>query len=155
MKPTFAQIFLAAGAFLFLSQGAPAYAINTPQDVDLPIGAGESQAVLVTASIPATSSTASVNKVGMDSESTGTGNGTGAINTGLVDNATGGTTNDAATFSGGNVGIGTTSPATPLKPRINGPVKAAGTGSGACTASDLGAMRYNSTGQYVEICTGP
>jgi hypothetical protein len=57
-----------------------------------------------------TSSTASVNKVGMDVESTGTWNGTSAINTGLVINATGGTTNYAATFNGGNVGIGTTSP---------------------------------------------
>jgi fibronectin-binding autotransporter adhesin len=58
-----------------------------------------------------TSSTASVNKVGMDIESTGTWNGTTAVNTGLVVNATGGTTNYAATFNGGNVGIGTTSPA--------------------------------------------
>jgi fibronectin-binding autotransporter adhesin len=58
-----------------------------------------------------TSTTASVNKVGMDIESTGTWTGTSAINTGLVVNATGGTTNYAATFSGGNVGIGSTSPA--------------------------------------------
>lgn len=58
-----------------------------------------------------TSSTASVNKVGMDIESTGTWNGTSAVNTGLIVNATGGTTNYAATFSGGNVGIGTTRPA--------------------------------------------
>jgi hypothetical protein len=57
-----------------------------------------------------TSSTASVNKVGMDIESTGTWNGTNAVNTGLIVNATGGTTNYAATFSGGNVGIGTTNP---------------------------------------------
>jgi hypothetical protein len=58
-----------------------------------------------------TSSTASVNKVGMDIESTGAWNGTSAVNTGLVVNATGGTTNYAATFMGGNVGIGTTVPA--------------------------------------------
>jgi hypothetical protein len=58
-----------------------------------------------------TSSTASVNKIGMDIESTGTWNGTSAVNTGLVVNATGGTTNYAATFSGGNVGIGTMTPA--------------------------------------------
>jgi phage-related protein len=53
-----------------------------------------------------TSSTASINKVGMDIESTGTWNGTLATNTGLVVNATGGTTNYAAIFSGGSVGIG-------------------------------------------------
>jgi hypothetical protein len=57
-----------------------------------------------------TSGTNSINKIGMDIESTGTWNGTSAINTGLVVNATGGTTNYAATFNGGNVGIGTTSP---------------------------------------------
>jgi hypothetical protein len=56
---------------------------------------------------------------------------------------------------GGKVGIGTTTPATGMKVDISRPVKAAGTGSEACTASDLGAMRYNSSGQYVEICTGP
>jgi hypothetical protein len=56
---------------------------------------------------------------------------------------------------GGNVGIGTTTPATGMKVHTRAPVKAAGTASEACTASDLGAMRYNSTGQYVEICTGP
>ncbi len=57
-----------------------------------------------------TSSTGTVNKIGLDVESTGTWNGTSAVNTGLVVNATGGTTNYAATFSGGNVGIGTTVP---------------------------------------------
>jgi hypothetical protein len=57
-----------------------------------------------------TSSTASVNKVGMDIESTGTWNGTSAVNTGLIVNAAGGTTNYAATFNGGNVGIGTSTP---------------------------------------------
>ena len=62
-------------------------------------------------SVTDTSSTASVNKIGLDIESTGTWNGTSAVNTGLVVNATGGTTNYAATFSGGNVGIGTTAPA--------------------------------------------
>lgn len=65
-------------------------------------------------SVTDTSSTASVNKIGMDIESTGTWNGTTAVNTGLVVNATGGTTNYAATFSGGNVGIGTTAPGTKL-----------------------------------------
>jgi hypothetical protein len=55
----------------------------------------------------------------------------------------------------GSVGIGTTSPATGMKADINGPVKIAGTGSEACTASTVGAMRYNATGNYVEICSYP
>ncbi len=60
--------------------------------------------------VSATSSTSSVNKTGVDIQSTGTWNGTSAINIGLNVNATGGTTNYAALFSGGNVGIGTTAP---------------------------------------------
>jgi hypothetical protein len=55
----------------------------------------------------------------------------------------------------GNVGIGTTSPATGMKVDINGPVKVAGTGSEACTASTVGGMRYNATGNYLEICSYP
>ena len=62
-----------------------------------------------------TSSTASIAKVGLNVQSTGTWNGASATNTGLIVNATGGTTNYAATFSGGNVGIGTTVPALPLE----------------------------------------
>jgi hypothetical protein len=57
-----------------------------------------------------TSSTASIAKIGVSVQSTGTWNGASATNTGLAVNATGGTTNYAATFSGGNVGIGTTTP---------------------------------------------
>jgi hypothetical protein len=57
-----------------------------------------------------TSSTASVNKTGVDIQSTGTWNGTSAVNTGLNVNVSGGTTNYAALFSGGNVGIGTNAP---------------------------------------------
>lgn len=57
-----------------------------------------------------TSSTASIAKVGLNVQSTGTWNGASATNTGLNVNATGGTTNYAAIFSGGNVGIGTTAP---------------------------------------------
>ena len=155
MKRAFTQTFLAAGFLFFLTRGVPAYSTNLAQDIDLPIGAGGNQAVLVTASIPATSSTASVNKVGMDSDSTGTRNGTSAFNAGLVDNATNGTTSHAATFNGGNVGIGTTSPATGAKVDIMGPVKADGTGNKACKASDVGAMRYNATGNYMEICSYP
>jgi hypothetical protein len=51
-----------------------------------------------------------------------------------------------------SVGIGTTSPATGMKADLNGAVKVAGTGSEACTASTVGAMRYNSTAQYMEMC---
>jgi hypothetical protein len=61
----------------------------------------------------ATTATAGINKIGLDIESTGAWTTTG-VNTGLVVNATGGTTNYAATFSGGNVGIGTTAPVSPL-----------------------------------------
>lgn len=60
--------------------------------------------------IASTSSTASVAKIGLDIQSTGTWNGAGATNTGLNVNVSGGTTNYAAVFSGGNVGIGTTTP---------------------------------------------
>ncbi|MBI2271343.1 MAG: hypothetical protein HYU69_13450 [Bacteroidetes bacterium] len=59
----------------------------------------------------ATSSTASITKYGLDLQSTGTWNGTSAVNVGLNINATGGTTNYAALFTGGNVGIGNSSPA--------------------------------------------
>ena len=56
--------------------------------------------------VAATSSTASVNKTGMDIQSTGTWNGTSAVNTGLNVNATGGTTNYAAMFQGGMSELG-------------------------------------------------
>jgi hypothetical protein len=86
----------------------------------------------------ATSSTPSINKVGVDIESTGTWNGAGAVNTGLIVNATGGTTNYAATFSGGNVGIGTASPATTLDVKGVASTKGcAGTGCGL----PIGAIR--------------
>jgi hypothetical protein len=62
----------------------------------------------------ATSSTASVTKTGLDIESTGTWTGTTAVNRGLYVNVSGGTANYAAIFNGGNVGIGTTTPATAL-----------------------------------------
>ena len=58
----------------------------------------------------------------MDIERTVVWNGASATNTGLVVNATGGTTNYAATFSGGNVGIGTTAPSQALE--VAGTIKA-------------------------------
>jgi hypothetical protein len=42
-----------------------------------------------------------------------------------------------------------------MKVDIRGPIKVAGTGSEACTAATAGAMRYNSAGNYMEICTYP
>ncbi|WP_413288832.1 tail fiber domain-containing protein [Bdellovibrio sp. HCB337] len=63
-----------------------------------------------------TSSTASINKYGLEIQSTGTWNGTSAKNIGLyVSSVTGGTNNYDAIFNGGgNVGIGTTTPAAKL-----------------------------------------
>jgi hypothetical protein len=55
----------------------------------------------------------------------------------------------------GNVGVGTATVPTGVTANINGPVKVAGTGSEPCTAAQVGSMRYNPTGQYMEICTYP
>lgn len=62
----------------------------------------------------ATSSTAAITKHGLDIQSTGTWDGTNAANVGLNVNVSGGSTNYAALFNGGNVGIGTTAPNAPL-----------------------------------------
>ncbi len=59
----------------------------------------------------ATSSTAAINKIGLDIASTGSWTGLAATNIGLRVLVSGGTTNYAATFTGGNVGVGTTAPA--------------------------------------------
>ncbi len=66
----------------------------------------------------ATTSTASIDKYGMQSLSTGTWTGTSDTNIGLFVNATGGTTNISGLFEGGDVGVNTTAPATDLD--ING-----------------------------------
>jgi hypothetical protein len=63
----------------------------------------------------ATSSTASISKTGLAVSSTGNWNGTGATNTGVSVNVSGGTTNYAATFNGGNVGIGIATPVSSLE----------------------------------------
>jgi hypothetical protein len=55
--------------------------------------------------------------------------------------------------SGGSVGIGSTAPTEKLD--VAGTVKVAGTGSEACSSSTVGQIRYNPTGQYMEICTYP
>jgi hypothetical protein len=58
-----------------------------------------------------TSATASIVKTGLDVQSTGVWSGATATNVGLNVNVSGGTTNYAGLFNGGNVGIGTTAPA--------------------------------------------
>jgi trimeric autotransporter adhesin len=65
----------------------------------------------------ATSSTASITKAGLEIQSTGSWTGSSASNIGIyVSSVTGGTSNYDAIFNGGgNVGIGTTSPSTPLE----------------------------------------
>jgi hypothetical protein len=54
----------------------------------------------------------------------------------------------------GNVGIGTTSTPTGVTASINGVVQFAGTGSEPCSSAQVGSMRYNPTGGYMEICLG-
>lgn len=77
-------------------------------------GARTSGITAVSFSNTSTSATASINKIGLNIQSTGNWSGTGAVNTALVVNATGGTTNYAATFDGGNVGISNSTPGTLL-----------------------------------------
>jgi hypothetical protein len=67
----------------------------------------------------ATSSTNYITKTGLSIESTGTWNGSNAVNRGLHVNATGGIYNYAAIFESGNVGIGTTSPSRLLEISFN------------------------------------
>ncbi len=63
----------------------------------------------------ATSSTAGIAKTGVDITSTGAWNGAGSTNTGLRVVVSGGTTNYAGLFTGGNVGIGTSTPSQELE----------------------------------------
>ena len=71
----------------------------------------------------ATSSTSSVNKAGLEIQSTGSWTGTSANNIGLyVSSVTGGTNNYDAIFNGGgNVGIGTSTPT--VKLQVSGTIK--------------------------------
>jgi len=114
---------LAVGSFAGAATGASNELVVGGGNVGIGTASPSSLLHIVDASTPtvtyksvevaatATSSTASVTKTGMDIQSTGTWNGAGATNIGLNVNATGGTTNYAALFNGGNVGVGTTSPA--------------------------------------------
>lgn len=68
----------------------------------------------------ATSSTASINKIGLQILSTGTLSGASTVNTALIVDAQGAATNYAALFLNGRVGINTSTPATALD--INGDV---------------------------------
>jgi len=68
----------------------------------------------------ATSSTASINKVGLQILSTGTLSGASTVNTALIVDAQGAATNYAALFLNGRVGINTSTPAAALD--INGDV---------------------------------
>lgn len=81
-----------------------------------------------------TSSTGSINKVGMEIQSTGIWNGALANNIGLSVNVSGGTNNYAAIFLGGNVGIGTSSPQHPL--HVAGKTAQIGDGSFEMDATD-------------------
>lgn len=51
----------------------------------------------------------------------------------------------------GKLGVGTTSPATPLE--VNGDVRI-GNSSASCTSSIEGAVRYNTTSKHLEFCNG-
>lgn len=93
----------------------------------------------------ATSSTNSINKIGVDIQSTGTWNGTSAINTGLNVNVSGGTTNYSAIFQGGNVGVGLTLPASLFHSagQIRTGIPSGGLGGASATTGDL--LFYNSS----------
>lgn len=63
-------------------------------------------------------------KTGLQIDSTGSWSGTGNVNQGLLVNVAGGTTNYSAIFSGGNLGIGTSTPAYLLD--VNGTTRISG-----------------------------
>jgi|GEM_PF-4918074 len=114
--------YAAAGTFAISTNGLDRFSIvndgsvgigtNYPSSIFHTVASGAKTANYIGNLLTntATSSTASITKTGLSVESTGTWNGTTAVNRGLYVNATGGTTNYAAIFDGGNVGIGTTNP---------------------------------------------
>ncbi len=55
----------------------------------------------------------------------------------------------------GTVAVGTASIPTGVTANVNGVVKVSGTGSEPCTASQVGAIRYNPSGNYFELCSYP
>jgi hypothetical protein len=98
----------------------------------------------------------SVNYVSVTGGATGTGATVAAAGTDTNVNLTLSPQGSGSTIiSTGTVGIGTATVPTGLKVAINGPVMVAGTGSEPCNAATVGQMRYNPTGQYMEICTYP
>ncbi|MBX9638100.1 MAG: tail fiber domain-containing protein [Nitrosomonas sp.] len=97
----------------------------------------------------ATSSTASIAKTGLDIQSTGTWNGTTATNIGLNVTATGGTTNYAALFNGGNVGIGTTVPGSALD--ISGAMTMRGIAAPTASSAGQGRIYFDSTSNKFRV----
>lgn len=77
-------------------------------------GARTSSFSAIELSNTATSSSSAITKTGLSIQNTGNWSGTGALNIGLDVKMSGGTTNYAALFNGGNVGIGTSSPSSLL-----------------------------------------
>jgi hypothetical protein len=55
----------------------------------------------------------------------------------------------------GTVAVGTASIPTGVTANVNGAVKVSGTGSEPCTAAQVGAIRYNPSGNYFELCSYP
>lgn len=108
----------------------------------------------------ATSTLSSLIKTGLDIQSNGTWSGVGAMNVGLNVNVSGATTNYAATFNGGSVGIGTSTPARTLdiygvmrlRP-FTAPVPGA-VGDILIDSAASNALRYHNGTQWQTVGTG-